>query len=86
MYERNGVKYGVTEQEQTGTQEEQPWSRKNETQNMQRTYAGMNINRREKEQSAEQIYSELDEHMKKALCFHEQLADYFCFLGLQGQT
>lgn len=84
MYERNGVKYGVTEQEQTNTQEEQPWSRKNETQNMQRTYAGMNINRREKEQSAEQIYSELDEHMKKALCFHEQLADYFCFLGLQG--
>lgn len=83
MYERNGVKYGVTEQEQTGTQEEQPWSRKNE-QSMQRAYTGMNVNKREKEQSAEQIYVELDEHMKKALCFHEQLADYFCFLGLQG--
>lgn len=52
MYERNGVKYGVTEQEQTGTQEEQPWSRKNE-QNMQRAYTGMNVNKREKEQSAE---------------------------------
>lgn len=83
MYERNGVKYGVTEQEQTGTQEEQPWSRKSE-QGMQRTYTGMNVNKREKEQSAEQIYVGLDEHMKKALCFHEQLADYFCFLGLQG--
>lgn len=64
MYERNGVKYGVTEQEQTGTQEEQPWSRKNE-QGMQRAYTGMNVNKREKEQSAEQIYVELDEHMKK---------------------
>lgn len=68
MYERNGVKYGVTEQEQTGTQEEQPWSRKNE-QSMQRTYTGMNVNKREKEQSAEQIYLELDEHMKKSIMF-----------------
>lgn len=32
----------------------------------------------------EPIYMELDEHMAKGLCFHEQLADYFCFLGLQG--
>lgn len=33
---------------------------------------------------AELIYMELDERMAKGLCFHEQLADYFCFLGLQG--
>ena len=35
-------------------------------------------------QMVEQIYSEIDERMGKGLCFHEQLADYFCFLGLQG--
>ena len=37
-----------------------------------------------KENIAEEIYMKLDEHMQKALSFHEQLADYFCFLGLQG--
>lgn len=41
-------------------------------------------NEREKEQCAEEIYLRLDEHMQKALSMHEQLADYFCFLGLQG--
>lgn len=35
-------------------------------------------------QEVEDIYSILDERMCLALCFHEQLADYFCFLGLQG--
>lgn len=85
MYERNGVKYGATEQEQAVSQEEQPWNRNEmNTKGMNRIYTGMNMNKREKEQSAEEIYTELDKHMKKALCFHEQLADYFCFLGLQG--
>ena len=32
----------------------------------------------------EQVYLAIDERMCKAICFHEQLADYFCFLGLQG--
>lgn len=36
------------------------------------------------ENIAEEVYIKLDEHMQKALSFHEQLADYFCFLGLQG--
>lgn len=85
MYERNGVKYGATEQEQANAQEEQPWNRNEmNTKGMDRTYTGMNMSKREKEQNAEEIYTELDKHMKKALCFHEQLADYFCFLGLQG--
>lgn len=33
---------------------------------------------------AEQVYCAINEHMCKAISFHEQLADYFCFLGLQG--
>lgn len=32
----------------------------------------------------EEVYCILDERTNMALCFHEQLADYFCFLGLQG--
>lgn len=32
----------------------------------------------------EELYSMVDKHMEEALCFHSQLADYFCFLGLQG--
>lgn len=32
----------------------------------------------------EELYSMIDERMSQALCFHSQLADYFCFLGLQG--
>lgn len=43
------------------------------------------IDRRESYQKEiEEIYCALDERMCEALCFHEQLADYFCFLGLQG--
>lgn len=42
------------------------------------------MSKEQNEQVAEEIYSKMDEHMQKALCFHEQLADYFCFLGLQG--
>lgn len=34
--------------------------------------------------AVEQVYSEIDNRMARGLCFHEQLADYFCFLGLQG--
>lgn len=30
------------------------------------------------------IYRQLDDRMHEAICFHSQLADYFCFLGLQG--
>lgn len=44
---------------------------------------GMN-NSNAHQQELEQIYSEIDERMCMALAFHEQLADYFCFLGLQG--
>lgn len=35
-------------------------------------------------QIAERVYTTINEHMCKALAFHEQLADYFCFLGLHG--
>lgn len=35
-------------------------------------------------ETLEQVYLAIDERMCKAICFHEQLADYFCFLGLQG--
>ena len=40
--------------------------------------------RGEKTQVVENIYNILNEHMCKAVAFHEQLADYFCFLGLHG--
>lgn len=33
---------------------------------------------------AEDVYCALSEHMAKGISFHEQLADYFCFLGLHG--
>lgn len=46
--------------------------------------SGRRMSREQNEQIAEEIYSKIDEHIQKALCFHEQLADYFCFLGLQG--
>lgn len=39
---------------------------------------------REKEKMADEAYEMLDEQMCRALSFHSQLADYFCFLGLQG--
>lgn len=45
------------------------------------TYSNVRTTDREKEQKAEEIYLKLDEHMQKALGMHEQLADYFCFLG-----
>lgn len=35
-------------------------------------------------ETLEHVYLAIDERMCKAICFHEQLADYFCFLGLQG--
>ena len=38
----------------------------------------------ETDRVAEQVYSTLNEQMCKGISFHEQLADYFCFLGLQG--
>lgn len=57
--------------------DEQSWDMNDMKQN--KTY-----DKREKENIAEEIYMKLDEHMQKALSFHEQLADYFCFLGLQG--
>lgn len=62
-------------------QDEQPWN--TDTRAMQ-TYSNVRTTDREKEQKAEEIYLKLDEHMQKALGIHEQLADYFCFLGLQG--
>lgn len=45
---------------------------------------GMRVNDTDRTQMLEQIYNEIDERMCMALAFHEQLADYFCFLGLQG--
>ena len=68
-------------QQDMNRQDEQPWSvelKQNKSYSMQKT------NEREKKQCAEEIYLKLDEHMQKALSMHEQLADYFCFLGLQG--
>lgn len=38
----------------------------------------------EKSEKASEIYAELDERVCQALEFHSQLADFFCFLGLQG--
>lgn len=38
----------------------------------------------EETQIAEDVYCAISEHMAKAISFHEQLADYFCFLGLHG--
>lgn len=46
--------------------------------------SGMKRNKEENEKVAEQVYSIINEHMCKAIAFHEQLADYFCFLNLQG--
>lgn len=40
--------------------------------------------RTQKTQTAESVYNTINEHMCKAVAFHEQLADYFCFLGLEG--
>lgn len=51
---------------------------------MMRSGMGAHRNTEEMERIAEQVYSTIDEHMCKAISFHEQLADYFCFLGLQG--
>ena len=52
--------------------------------NMRNGMRNMNYDTEEKHKRAEDIYSRLSEHMCKGLAFHEQLADYFCFLGLQG--
>ena len=75
MYEVNGVKY-EEHVPNDKSQQETEWK----TQNRDYGYR----NRRTQANTAEEIYMQLDEHMQKALCFHEQLADYFCFLGLQG--
>lgn len=50
---------------------------------------GMGVNKTKRNsaevaQVAEEVYMALDEQMCRGICFHEQLADYFCFLGLQG--
>lgn len=58
-------------------QDEQPW-------NVGKQNNYTKVGEREKETHAEEIYLKLDEHMRKGLSMHEQLADYFCFLGLQG--
>lgn len=63
-------------------QDEQPWNVETSKRTNYMNRTGMTD--REKEQKAEEIYLKLDEHMQKALALHEQLADYFCFLGLQG--
>ena len=51
-------------------------------QNMKRNRTGVNTQR--SEQVAQEVYSTLNDRMSKGISFHEQLADYFCFLGLQG--
>lgn len=50
---------------------------------------GMGVNKTKRNsaevaQVVEEVYMALDEQMCRGICFHEQLADYFCFLGLQG--
>lgn len=78
MYEVNGVKYDENiNQNKANT--EQGWNTQE-----QQPYMGTQRNKRMQENIAEEVYVKLDEHMQKALSFHEQLADYFCFLGLQG--
>lgn len=75
MYEVNGVKYDENNQK---INTEQNWNMQEQPQ------MGVTRNKRMQENIAEEVYMKLDEHMQKALSFHEQLADYFCFLGLQG--
>ena len=78
MYEVNGVKYDENiNTNKTNT--EQGWNTQE-----QQPYMGTPRNKRMQENIAEEVYIKLDEHMQKALSFHEQLADYFCFFGLQG--
>lgn len=82
----NEMQFEQLTKQNKNIQDEQPW---NVETNKRTTYANSrtntsNMSEREKEQKAEEIYIELDEHMQKALALHEQLADYFCFLGLQG--
>lgn len=36
--------------------------------------------------AAEKIFSELSEHMLRGLMFHEELANYFAFLTLDGYS
>lgn len=81
MYEVNGVQYdeGMNTQRNQQVNSEKWNKERNKT---YRNYGARNKN--EQIEMAEQIYVTLDEHMQKALSFHEQLADYFCFLGLQG--
>lgn len=42
------------------------------------------VTEEEKSEKASEIYEELNERICQALSFHSQLADFFCFLGLQG--
>ena len=84
MYEVNGKEGTYEEQRTNQRQDEQPWTSA-EKMSVQGSFTMRTSgNKKEKEKQAEDIYIILDEHMQKALCFHEQLADYFCFLGLQG--
>lgn len=48
------------------------------TQKAMKTYNSMN------DSDIEKIYSMIDKHMQQGLLLHNQLADCFCFLGLQG--
>lgn len=48
------------------------------------SHGGIGRSNPEKEKMTEELYLKLDERMAQALAFHEQLADYFCFLNLQG--
>lgn len=85
------MQYNEMEQNRV-IQDEQPWqveqsgngNDRNFKQTQHRNNMGMRTNDTEKERCAEEVYIEIDEHMQKALALHEQLADYFCFLGLQG--
>jgi hypothetical protein len=36
--------------------------------------------------AAEKIFIELNQHMLKGLMFHEELANYFSFLALEGYS
>ena len=85
------MQYNEMEQNRV-IQDEQPWqveqsgngNDRNFNKTQHRNNMGMRTSDTEKERCAEEVYIEIDEHMQKALALHEQLADYFCFLGLQG--
>lgn len=77
--ERMNERMGMTENDDIEMRKNSRTRMGNSTMRMNR-----NVSEEERSRTAEDIYTAISERMCKALAFHEQLADYFCFLGLQG--